>query len=243
MQGCSGVWGRVISLRSYRSIPLLCALLACLGCAQPPASTATSPGVDGHLAVLGGSPAAFTATYGAPVGLGQAYEYTTAIGTGVFLWLNLTLVPAGERVAQLFLQPTDRQPWDASTEEALYTVFFPPRRRPRPGRRRRLGDASPVQERRAGGDPFPAILPRRPRQCARPRHLRRDLHRRTVGRIERVDLRRHAGHDSGVGRPLSGHDRSALSSRSTRHAHLSLARSCLRAVRPTFMRWLVVSGA
>jgi hypothetical protein len=76
--------------------------------------------------VLGGTPEAFTATYGAPVGLDRAYEYTRSTGTGVFLWINVTVVPAGERVAQLFIQPTDKQPWDASTEEALYTAYFPP---------------------------------------------------------------------------------------------------------------------
>ena len=112
--------------RAWATLLLLCYLLACLGCAHPSAVTATAPGIDGHLAVLGGTPAAFTATYGAPVLVGQGYQYTTSTGVGVFLWDNVAVTPVGDRVAQLYLEPTDHQPWDASTEGALYTAFFPP---------------------------------------------------------------------------------------------------------------------
>jgi hypothetical protein len=49
-----------------------------------------------------------------------------ATGEGVFLWINVASIPqGGPRVAQLLIEPTNQQPWDATTAERLYKAFFP----------------------------------------------------------------------------------------------------------------------
>src|SRR5258708_4311247 len=100
-------------------LAVVCGCVVLSGCASSPASTKaaiSAIGVDA--AVLGGTPAAFTATYGHPSFLGQGYEYAAATGERVFLWLNEASIPdKGLRVVQLLLEPTNHQPWDAATAE------------------------------------------------------------------------------------------------------------------------------
>lgn len=117
---------KVKQATSHRHLLLLAVVCGCIitvGCARYSAQTQAVSVIDGHKALLGGTPAAFN---GHPSFLGQGYEYAAATGERVFLWLNEASIPdRGLRVVQLLLEPTNHQPWDAATADRLYRAFFP----------------------------------------------------------------------------------------------------------------------
>jgi hypothetical protein len=115
------------SLLLLAMLSVVCGCVVLGGCASSSASTKVASAIGVDAAVLGGTPAAFTATYGHPAYLEHVHEYVAATGEQVVLWLNsvASAPERGPRVAQLFIGPANHQPWDAATAERLYRAFFP----------------------------------------------------------------------------------------------------------------------
>ena len=122
--------------RPLLSIELFAALITVIcitGCAPFPATansqaTTTPSMVSANLAVLGGSPDAFTHKFGQPHALQSIYTFTAANGDRVVLTIGtLHNLATGEvRVRMITLEPDDNKMWDAATAKTLYQSFFPP---------------------------------------------------------------------------------------------------------------------
>lgn len=84
--------------------------------------------VSADLAVLGGTPQAFTDKFGPPDHNPAFYAFTTPTGDRVLITLGTlhNLVTGSIRVRMITLEPADNMMWDAATAQMLYQQFLPP---------------------------------------------------------------------------------------------------------------------
>lgn len=128
------IHGSISRLLLSAVVTLATAIALCMaGCAPFPATvnsqaTTTPRMVSANLAVLGGSPDAFTHRFGPPDHLPAFYAFTTPHGDRILITLGTlhNLVTGSIRVRMITLEPDDNKMWDAATAKTLYQSFFPP---------------------------------------------------------------------------------------------------------------------